>query len=143
MALTPKAGAWLSLHQTRPPARIPRQGFLGDGDPRRTRHIPRDGRTVAHALAEDEHFRWGNEVLLGCNRETMRAGEMFVLFLTWNERVHAFMPMGRNTLLANITSGEVAPIRASFTAGPIVTAANGQPAAQYVRSLKAALANPR
>jgi hypothetical protein len=95
---------------------------------------------VVHSAGELE---WGNEVLLGCNRETMRAGEMFVLFLTWNERVHAFMPMGSNTLLANITSGEVAPIRASFTAGPIVTAANGQPAAQYVRSLKAALANPR
>jgi hypothetical protein len=52
---------------------------------------------------------WGNEVLLGCNRETMRAGEMFVLFLMWSERVHAFMPMGGNALLANITSGEVAP----------------------------------
>lgn len=95
---------------------------------------------VVHSAGELE---WGNEVLLGCNRETMRAGEMFVLFLSWSERVHAFMPMGGNTLLANITSGEVAPIRASFTAGPIVTAAIGQPAAQYVRSLKAALTNPR
>lgn len=95
---------------------------------------------IVHSAGE---LDWGDRVLLGCNRETMRAGEMFVVFLTWSERVHAFMPMGGNTLLANITSGEVAPIRASYTAGPIVNAAKGQPAAEYVRSLKAAVANPR
>jgi Carboxypeptidase regulatory-like domain len=95
---------------------------------------------VVHFAGE---FDWGHKVFLGCNRETMRAGETFVLFLTWSERVHAFMPMGGNTLLANITSGEVAPIRASFSAGAIVTAAKGQTAARYVRNLKAALTNPR
>ncbi len=95
---------------------------------------------VVHLAGE---FDWDNKVFLGCNRETMRAGEMFVLFLTWSERVHAFMPMGGNALLANFTSGEVAPIRASFTAGPIVTEAKRQTAAQYVRNLKAALTSPR
>ena len=95
---------------------------------------------VVHLAGEVD---WGDKVLLGCNRETMRAGETFVMFLTWSERLHAFMPMGGNTLLANITSGNVAPIRASFTAGPIVAAAKGQTAAQYVRNLKAAIRNPR
>jgi hypothetical protein len=95
---------------------------------------------IVHSAGE---LDWDNKVLLGCNRDTMRVGEMFVMFLTWSERFHAFMPMGSNMLLANITSGEVAPIRASYTAGPIVTAAKGQPAAEYVRSLKAAVANSR
>lgn len=95
---------------------------------------------IVHSAGE---LDWGDKILLGCNRETMRAGELFVLFLTWSERVHAFMPTGGNTLLANITSGEVAPIRASYTAGPIVTAAKGQPATEYVRSIKAAVANSR
>jgi hypothetical protein len=95
---------------------------------------------VLHSAGE---LDWGMNIVRGCNRETMRPGETFVLFLTWSEDRHAFMPLGDNTLIANISSGEVAPIRASLIPGPIVTGAIGQPAVSYVRTLRDALARQR
>jgi carboxypeptidase family protein len=85
---------------------------------------------------------WGMYIDRGCYRE-MRTGETFVLFLRWNEDRHAFAPMGGDALIGNITSGEVAPIRASVTPGPIVTGAIGQPAVAYVRTIRDALTRPR
>ena len=91
---------------------------------------------IVHEAGE---LDWGSRVLVGCQGVTMRAGEVFVLFLAWNERLHTFTPMGGSGLIANITSGSVAPIRASVTPGAVVNAALGQAAPEYVRTVKAAV----
>lgn len=93
------------------------------------------GVKVVHFAGEID---WGQQIVRECDYFTMRPGETFVLFLSWNDRAGAFIPMNGNAMVANLTSGDVAPIRGSYTAGPIVTAARGQAASEYVRSVKAA-----
>jgi len=95
---------------------------------------------IVHSAGE---LDWGAYIVRGCSRETMRTGETFVLFLKWSEDKHAFAPMGGDALIGNVTSGEVAPIRASVTPGPVVAGAIGQPAVAYVRTIRDALARGR
>ena len=72
---------------------------------------------VAHLAGELE---WGDKNVSACERFVMQSGESYVLFLTWNERQRAFMPLSGDAFIANITTGSVAPIRVSYTASPII-----------------------
>jgi hypothetical protein len=95
---------------------------------------------LAHLAGELE---WGDKNVSACERFVMRSGESYLLFLTWNEQRRAFMPLSGNAFIANITSGELAPIRVSYTASPIIQERKGRSASQFLNEIKTALKSSR
>jgi hypothetical protein len=69
----------------------------------------------------------------------MQQGELYVMFLVWNEYYHMLMPTYTSAFLANITTGVVTPMRRTREISPVITSLKGIPAAQFLQELKSAV----
>lgn len=102
-------------------------------------HLATTTRHIALVQSAGE-LDWGKDVLVGCSGgHTMRPGEIYVLFLTWNDHSQMFMLTRENDLLADITSDSVTPFRVLDTPAAIIAAHTGQSAADFVRDIRTAL----
>lgn len=93
---------------------------------------------LTHLAGEME---WGDKNIVGCSGLAMRSGETYVLFLTWDDQRRTFTPLSGSAYIVNITSGEVGPIRLSYTLAPALHEHKGQTAVQFLTAIKAVLKN--
>src|SRR5262249_34453751 len=54
-------------------------------------HLATTAQHVALVQSAGE-LEWGKDALVGCSQKTMRPGEIYVLFLTWNDHLQTFVP---------------------------------------------------
>jgi hypothetical protein len=89
--------------------------------------------TIVHGAGEVD---LGDMIVLGIERTPMRQGEVYVMFLVWNEHYRMLMPTYTSAFLANITTGVVTPMRRTREISPLIASRRGMPAAQFIQEIR-------
>jgi hypothetical protein len=90
---------------------------------------------VIHLAGELE---WGKEILVGCEGPPMPVGETYVLFLTWHEQRRGFVLLSGGAFTAKVSTGDVAPVRLTYTAPAVMREWQGRLASEFLSAIRTA-----